>query len=158
LLNSPCADLEGIALGRYELPRRSGDSHIYRIGHPLAAWVTQQAISRQLPGSRLVFDYDGYGTQVSTLKAHRGQTGWLTVSLISVDALGQQEQHLIVAATTAQGVALAEDDPEKLLRLPAHQKAASLFSKATDGTLAADLAQPEGASPARDQSTQSRLL
>lgn len=51
----------------------------------------------------------------------------------------QQEQHLIVAATTAQGVALAEDDPEKLLRLPAHQKAAGLFS-ATDGTLATDLA------------------
>jgi len=125
LLHSPCADLEGIApdsipLGRYELPRRSGDSHLYRIGHPLAAWVIQQAKTRQLPGSRLVFDYDGYGTQVSTLKAHRGQTGWLTVSLISVDALGQQEQHLIVAATTAQGVALAEDDPEKLLRLPAH--------------------------------------
>jgi ERCC4-related helicase len=138
LLHSPCADLEGIALGRYELPRRSGDSHLYRIGHPLAAWVTQQAINRQLPGSRLVFNYDSYGTQVSTLKAHRGQTGWLTVSLISVDALGQQEQHLIVAATTAQGVALAEDDPEKLLRLPAHQKAAGLFS-ATDGTLAADL-------------------
>ncbi len=138
LLHSPCADLEGIALGRYELPRRSGDSHLYRIGHPLAAWVTQQAISRQLPGSRLVFDYDGYGTQVSTLKAHRGQTGWLTVSLISVDALSQQEQHLIVAATTAEGVALAEDDPEKLLRLPAHQKAAGLFS-ATDSTLAADM-------------------
>ena len=143
LLHSPCADLEGIALGRYELPRRSGDSHLYRIGHPLAAWVTQQAIGRQLPGSRLVFDYDGYGTQVSTLKAHRGQTGWLTVSLISVDALGQQEQHLIVAATTAQGVALAEDDPEKLLRLPARQKSAGLnFSQnsATNGTLAADLA------------------
>ena len=139
LLHSPCADLEGISLGRYELPRRNGGSHLYRISHPLAAWVTQQAKSRQLPGSRLVFDYDGYGTQVSTLKAYRGQTGWLTVSLISVDALGQQEQHLIVAATTAQGVALAEDDPEKLLRLPAHQKAAGLFS-ATDGTLAADLA------------------
>jgi len=138
LLHSPCADLDRIALGRYELPRRSGDSHLYRIGHPLAEWVTQQAKARPLEGSRLVFDYDGYGTQVSTLKAHRGQTGWLTVSLISVDALGQQEQHLIVAATTAQGVALAEDDPEKLLRLPAHQKAAGLFS-ATDATLSADL-------------------
>jgi hypothetical protein len=124
LLQSPCADLDGIALGRYELPRRSSDAHIYRIGHPLAAWVTQQAKARQLaahlPNERLVFDYDGHGTKVSTLKAHRGQTGWLTVSLISVDTLGQQEQHLIVAATNAQGVVLAEDDPEKLLRLPAH--------------------------------------
>ena len=137
LLHSPCADLEGIALGRYELPRRSGDSHLYRIHHPLAAWVTQQAKTRQLVSARLVFDYDGYGTQVSTLKAHRGQIGWLTVSLISVDALGQQEQHLIVSATTADGVALAEDDPEKLLRLPAQQQAAGLFS-ATDGVLSAD--------------------
>jgi ERCC4-related helicase len=139
LLHSPCSDLEGIELGRYELPRRSGESHLYRVGHPLAAWITKQAKTRQLAGCRLVFDYDGYGTQVSTLKAHRGQTGWLTVSLISVDALGQQEQHLIVAATTAQGVALTEDDPEKLLRLPAHQKAAGLFS-VTDGSLAVDLA------------------
>jgi len=150
LLHSPCADLEGIApdsipLGRYELPRRSGDSHLYRIGHPLAAWVIQQAKVRQLESSRLVFDYEGYGTQVSTLKAHRGQTGWLTVSLISVAALGQQEQHLIVAATTAQGVVLAEDDPEKLLRLPAIVSPSPLAGEgwgegAMSGTLAADLA------------------
>ncbi|HNO74231.1 MAG TPA: SNF2-related protein [Nitrosomonas mobilis] len=143
LRQSPCADLEGVApaaipLGRYELPRRSGDSHLYRIGHPLAEWVIAQAKSRNLSNARLVFDYEAHGTQVSTLKAHRGQTGWLTVNLISVDALGQQEQHLIVAATTAQGLLLSEDDPEKLLRLPAHQKAAGLLST-MDGTLAADL-------------------
>ena len=138
LKHSPSADLDGIALGRYELPRRSGDSHLYRIGHPLAEWVTQQAKARQLASSKLVFDYDGYGTQVSTLKAYRGQTGWLTVSLIVVDALGQQEQHLIVAATTAQGMALAQDDPEKLLRLPAHQEAVGLFSIA-DSALSVDL-------------------
>lgn len=144
LRQSPCADLEGVApaaipLGRYELPRRSGDSHLYRIGHPLAEWVIAQAKSRDLPNARLVFDYEAHGTQVSTLKAHRGQTGWLTVNLISVDALGQQEQHLIVAAATAQGLLLSEDDPEKLLRLPAHQKAAGLLST-MDSTLAADLA------------------
>ena len=138
LLHSPCANVEGIALGRYELPRRSGDVHLYRIGHPLAEWVMQQAKGRQLVRNRLIFDYDGYGTQLSTLKAHRGQNGWLTVSLISVDALGQKEQHLIVAATTAQGVALVEDDAEKLLRLPALQKAAELHSE-TLASLADDI-------------------
>lgn len=138
LLHSPFSDLEGLDLGRYELPRRSGESHLYRVGHPLAEWVTQQAKSRQLTGGRLVFDYDGYGAQVSTLKAYRGQTGWLTVSLLSVDALGQQEQHLIVSATTAEGVALAEDDPEKLLRLPAQQQAMGLFPS-TDNTLSMDM-------------------
>jgi len=128
LKRSPSDDLEGIDLGRYELPRRSGESHLYRVGHPLAEWVTHQAKSRQLSGARLVFDYNGYGNQVSTLKAYRGQSGWLTVKLITVDALGQQEQQMIVAATTSEGVVLAEDDPEKLLRFPAQMQSNSLFS------------------------------
>ncbi|MDR0779545.1 MAG: DEAD/DEAH box helicase, partial [Pseudomonadales bacterium] len=35
-----------IPLGRYELPRRSGDAHLYRIHHPLAQWITNQAMNR----------------------------------------------------------------------------------------------------------------
>ena len=46
----------------------------------------------------------------------------------SVAALGQQ--HLIVAATTIDGVALAEDDPEKLLRLPAANSPSTLRGEA----------------------------
>jgi superfamily II DNA or RNA helicase len=138
LRRAPDKDLEGIDLGRYELPRRSGETHLYRIGHPLAAWVTDQAKTRQLLGARLVFDYDGYGTQVSTLKAYRGQSGWLTVKLISVDALGSKEQHLVVAATTTDGCSLAEDDPEKLLRFPAQLQSPGLFN-AGDTTLSADM-------------------
>jgi len=41
----------------------------------------------------------------------------LTLKLVSVEALGNEEQHLVVAASTSDGHALAEDDPEKLLRL-----------------------------------------
>lgn len=109
----------GIDLGRYELPRRTGDSHLYRIGHPLAEWVTGQAKSRTLAMAKLVFDYGAYGNQISTLKNYRGMSGWLTVSLISVEALGNLEERLVVAAVTSGGAPLAEDDPEKLLRLPA---------------------------------------
>lgn len=132
LKRSPANDLDGVDLGRYELPRRSGESHLYRVGHPLAAWVTHQAKTRQLSGARVIFDYDGYGTQVSTLRAYRGQSGWLTVKLITVDALGQQEQQLVVAATTTDGVILAENDPEKLLRFPAQMQSAGLFSAGND--------------------------
>lgn len=131
--------LSGIELGRYELPRRSGDAHLYRIHHPLARWCIEQAKARALDGARLVFDYDGYGTKVSTLEPYRGKAGWLTCKLLSVEALGNQEQHLLVAATTTDGVALAEEDPEKLLRLPATTRAASLFNNAGNATLAADV-------------------
>jgi ERCC4-related helicase len=134
----PEADLDFIGLGRYELPRRSGDAHLYRIGHPLAVWVAHQAKTRELASTRLIFDYDAYGTQISTLKAYRGKTGWLTLKLVSVEALGNQEQHLVVAASTSDGHALAEDDPEKLLRLPARSQPAGLFS-AADATLVDDV-------------------
>lgn len=130
--------LARIELGRYELPRRSGDAHLYRINHPLALWITQEAKARALDGARLVFDYDAYGSNVSTLEAYRGKAGWLTVKLISVEALGSQEQHLLVAASTTDGVVLAEEDPEKLLRLPATMLAADLFN-AADATLLADV-------------------
>lgn len=138
LKRSPCPDLQGIDLGRYELPRRTGEAHLYRSEHPLARWVAQQAKTRQLAGARVIFDYDAYGAQVSTLKAYRGKSGWLTVRLINVDALGQHEQHLIVAASTAEGIPLAEEDPVKLLRLPARAESAGLFST-DDGALASDV-------------------
>ena len=114
----PSSALAGVELGRYELPRRSGESHLYRIGHPLAEWVTAQAKSRKLPMAKLVFDYGAYGTQISTLKNYRGKSGWLSVSLVSVEALGNLEERLVVAAVTVDGSPLAEDDPSKLLRLP----------------------------------------
>ena len=131
-------DVAGVALGRYELPRRSGDAHLYRVNHPLALWVAQQAKSRALDGVKLVFDYDAYGTKISTLEPYRGKAGWLTLRLISVEALGNQEQHLLVAASTTDGLLLPEDDPEKLLRLPATMQAAGLFN-AADAALLADV-------------------
>lgn len=120
----PSPELSAVDLGRYELPRRSGEAHLYRVAHPLAVWAVDRAKTRQLQSARIVFDYEGYRAQVSTLKAYRGKTGWLAVSLISVDTLGQQEQHLIVAAIAADNAVLPEDDPEKLLRLPAQPQAA----------------------------------
>jgi superfamily II DNA or RNA helicase len=130
--------LSGIELGRYELPRRSGDAHLYRINHPLARWGIEQAKARVLDRARLVFDYNAYGSKISTLEAYRGKAGWLTVKLISVETFGNQEQHLLVAAGTTDGVVFAEEDPEKLLRLPATTHAASLFN-APDASLLADV-------------------
>ena len=129
----------GIELGRYELPRRSGAAHLYRINDPLASWITQQAKARTLDDAKLVFDYDAYGTKVSTLEPYRGKAGWLTLKLIEVEALGNREQHLVVAAATSDGIMLVEDDPNKLLRLPAITQAPSLFTSAGDSALSSNM-------------------
>lgn len=123
--------------GRYELPRRSGEAHLYRIGHPLAVWLTEQAKSRTLEVAKLVFDYVAHGQKISTLEPYVGKAGWLTIKLVEVNALSDSEQHLLVSASTFDGVALAEDDPIKLLRLPASQVAGGLFG--SDSTLQADV-------------------
>ncbi len=139
----PAGSAAGIALGHYELPRRAGESHLYRLGHPLAAWVVDHAKSRPLdqqPAVKLVFNYAAHGTRISTLEPLRGQCGWLTLKLFSVEALGNLEQHLLVSAVTADGQALPEDDPEKLLRLPAHLEQSESAEKRAE-LLANDLEQ-----------------
>ncbi|MBV2234700.1 MAG: DEAD/DEAH box helicase [Sterolibacterium sp.] len=129
-----------IPLGRYELPRRSGDAHLYRINHPLAQWVIEQAKARTHTPARLSFDYTAHGKRISTLEPFRGQSGQLTVKLIEVEALGKREQHLLIAAITHDGQPLQEDDPEKLLRLPAIAQATSVPENAAPSpALAADI-------------------
>jgi len=91
--------------GRYELPRRSDDVHLYRTGHPLAQALIQQARQRTLPTARVQFSYDDYRTMLATLLPLRGQTGWLSLSVLSIDALGVQEASLFMEPPAA----LAED-------------------------------------------------
>lgn len=123
----PSPALHGVELGRYELPRRSGEAHLYRLGHPLAEWLIDQAKQRELEGACLAFDYDAYGKRITTLEPFRGKSGWLSVHRVRVDALGREEDHLLVAAVTADGTVLEEGDPEKLLRIPAEVRSAGLF-------------------------------
>lgn len=119
LAQLPESELSNVDLGKYELPRRSGDTHLYRIGHPLAKWVTTTAKSRLLPNAVIQFDYAAYGNNISALIPFQGKKGSLTLRLLDVEALGQQEQHLIVSAITDEGEILIDDVPEKLLKIPA---------------------------------------
>ena len=96
-------------------------------GHPLAQALIQQARQRTLPTARVQFSYDDYGTMLATLQPLRGQTGWLSLSVLSIDALGVQEDYLLLAGVTDAGQPLHEEDVHKLLRLPAQVRDASLF-------------------------------
>ena len=77
--------------------------------------------------ARVRFNYDGYGAKVSTLQALRGQSGWLSLSVLSTTALGQAEDHLLLAGVTDAGQPLHTEDAEKLLRLPAQVLESDLF-------------------------------
>ncbi|MDO1510785.1 MULTISPECIES: SNF2-related protein [unclassified Neisseria] len=113
-----------IPVGYYELPRQSGTAHLYRINHPLAQALLEQAKSCHCPPTKLVFDYGEYQKQhgrISTLEPYIGQSGQLIAKLVTIRAFNNQEQYLLTAAITDNGEILQEADPEKLIGLPASQ-------------------------------------
>ncbi|MBI5436428.1 MAG: DEAD/DEAH box helicase family protein [Nitrosomonadales bacterium] len=107
-----------IPLGLYELPRRSGEAHLYRLNHPLAEALIAQAKQRDLPPSGIHFEYGQHDGKVTLLEEFIGKSGWLTLLLFSVESLDQAEDHLIFAAGADDGQMLAEDVAERLLTLP----------------------------------------
>jgi adenine-specific DNA-methyltransferase len=123
-----------IPLGLYELPRRSGEAHLYRLNHPLAEAVLEQAKARDLPPVEIRFDYGKHSGKVSLLEPLVGKSGWLALSLLSVEALDQAEDHLICAGLTDFGVELDEQVMLRMLSLP--------------GTIAAPQTAPERLSEA----------
>ena len=107
-----------IPLGMYELPRRSGEAHLYRLHHPLAEAVIARAKSRNLPLQEIRFDYGAHDGKISSLEPLLGKSGWLALSCYSVESLDQAEDHLIFAAASDDGTPLDEETAARLLTLP----------------------------------------
>ena len=85
LLSHPFPELKDkIPLGLYELPRRTGEAHLYRHNHPLAEAVVSKAKQRTLPPAEVRFDYGLHPGKVSILEPFIGQTGWLKVWIYTV--------------------------------------------------------------------------
>ncbi|MHB8900164.1 MAG: hypothetical protein ACYC6Y_15555, partial [Thermoguttaceae bacterium] len=127
-----------IPLGRYELPRRSGDAHLYRLGHPLAQRIVERAKGRELPSAEIVFDLTDYPGRVSSLEPYVGEGGTLRAIEMTVEALDVAEEYLIVAAVTDAGEGLEEDVARRLLSLPAREVLE--LSEGCDDVRAAELA------------------
>ena len=107
-----------IPLGRYELPRRSKDAHFYRLGHPLAIQVIEQAKSRKLPPVEMTFNYSKNPLKISVLAPYVGQCGTLAVKCFSIESLDQSEDHLLIAAITDAGDVLDPNVAGRFFSLP----------------------------------------
>jgi len=104
-----------IPLGLYELPRRPGEAHLYRLNHPLAEALIAQAKHRELSIGEVRFDYTHHDGKITALEPLLNQAGWLTLTLFSVEALEQGEDHLVLAAVTDDGQALPEETASRLM-------------------------------------------
>lgn len=108
-----------IPTGLYELPRRSGEAHLYRLNHPLAEAILEQAKNREIEAMEVNFHLTKHEGKVSALEPWHGQSGWLSVSQFSVEALDHAEDHLIFAAITEKAETIEEEVARRFLSLPA---------------------------------------
>src|SRR6267143_1159261 len=63
-----CPFGDAIPLGLYELPRRSGDAHLYRMTHPLAEAVLAQAKARELSSVEIQLTYADHAGKITLLE------------------------------------------------------------------------------------------
>jgi adenine-specific DNA-methyltransferase len=110
---------EVVPLGVYELPRRSGEAHFYRLTHPLAEAVIARAKSRVLPENdvELCVEYSSHVGKVSLLEALRGKHGMLRLGCLTVETLGQAEDHLILTAVLTDGQVMEPEAAARLLSI-----------------------------------------
>ena len=128
-----------IPTGLYELPRRSGDAHFFRVNHPLGEAIVKRARARDLPVAEVVFDYTGHVGRISQIDPLVRRTGWLTASLLSVDALGQSEDHMLLSGVTDDGAALSDEAASRLMTIGGSLAGAAAQSEAIAATLSAAL-------------------
>ena len=106
-----------IPLGLYELPRRSGEAHLYRLNHPLAETIINKLKDQALTSGEVDFDYSGHDGKITVLEPLLNKSGWLALSLLTVEALDQSEDYLIFGAFTDSGDTLDEEQARRLFTL-----------------------------------------
>lgn len=114
-----------IPLGLYELPRRSGEAHLYRLSHPLAYHLLEQAKKRSLQTSAIVFAYSHYEGRIAAVEPLVGKSGFLSLSLFTVESLGQAEDYLIFTGVTEEGEAMEEEVMRRLFSLSGRVQAST---------------------------------
>ena len=99
--------------GGFFLGKAGLDGHRYRLGHPLAQHLLDEAAQRKLPRRHLVFDYAGWEASAAALKPFIGTSGTLSARLLAVTGIDAQD-HIVLAAITDDGRSL---DPAAAMRL-----------------------------------------
>lgn len=114
----------GVRQGWYNLDWKAAeaaDEHFYRPDHPLAHRLIERAIARRLPVTEITLDYTNHPAKISVIEPLVGQSGWLEVSRLTVEAV-EVDEFLVLAARTDHNQILDDEICRKLLTLPARIK------------------------------------
>jgi superfamily II DNA or RNA helicase len=120
---------EGISVptGAYYLTKQGLDGHRYRLGHPLAQHILDEASQRKLAGGHVTFDYGAWKQKAISLEPFIGTSGVLSVRKLSVSGADAQD-HILFAAVTEDGSAIEAAAAQRLFELPVRKVADGIAS------------------------------
>ena len=118
LKSNPFPEIGTIPTGLYELPRRSGDAHFYRLGHPLAKALLKRAKQRDLPMAEITFTSSAEGPNVAALDPYLGHSGELMVSRLTMQSMVQDEDFILVAAIDDNRAGIDPEVASLFFKLP----------------------------------------
>ena len=108
--------------GRYTLIRKgaanTSGEFIYRLSHPLGEYVLDKAKAVATPTAHLHFDVTHHPTRLAAIEALHGNSGWLTLTHLGIEALGREE-HLLFNGFHDDGTPLDSELCERLFRCAA---------------------------------------
>jgi len=108
---------ETIHPGPYRMGKQVEEVNTYRVGHPLAQRLLEQAKSLPTPPRELTLEYSNSGKRIAILDSLNGKSGWLMCSLYSVSAL-ETEDYLVLSGFTDNGETLDEKQIQRFFDLP----------------------------------------
>jgi F0F1-type ATP synthase membrane subunit b/b' len=108
---------ETIHPGPYRMGKQVEEVNTYRVGHPLAQRLLEQAKNLPTPPCELTLDYSNSGKRIAILDSLNGKSGWLMCSLYSVSAL-ETEDYLVLSGSTDNGETLDEKQIQRFFDLP----------------------------------------
>lgn len=103
--------------GPYRMGKQVEEVNTYRVGHPLAQRLLEQAKNLPTPPRELTFDYSNSGKRIAILDSLNDKSGWLMCSLYSVSAL-ESEDYLVLSGFTDNGETLDEKQLQRFFDLP----------------------------------------
>lgn len=108
--------------GTYHLVAKDRDNipgnYLYRLSHPLAEWVMEEAKKISLPDHipHIEFRYSGRATKISILENLRRRKGWLRLHKVTIESF-EREELLVFSAIDDKQQVLDQEICEKLLLL-----------------------------------------
>jgi len=113
-----------VPAGSYFLSKQGIDGHRYRLGHPLAQHLLSLSATRKLNGAELVFDYTAWPQTAVAISPFVGMSGTLVAHKLSVRGADDQD-HLIIAAMTDDGVRIEAAAAMRLFEMPSWKNGAA---------------------------------